>query len=53
MKKVCVYCGSRIPNNLKIINTAKQIGHALAEHGFGLVFGGGKVGIMGVLQIPV
>ena len=53
MKKVCVYCGSRIPNDLEIINTAKQIGSALAKQGFGLVFGGGKVGIMGVLQIPV
>lgn len=49
MKKVCVYCGSRIPNDLEIINTAKQIGSALAEQGFGLVFGGGKVGIMGII----
>ena len=49
MKKVCIYCGSRLPNDLEIINTAKQIGSALAEQGFGLVFGGGKVGIMGII----
>ena len=49
MKKVCVYCGSRIPKDKKIIGLARKIGNTFADESIILVFGGGKVGIMGII----
>jgi hypothetical protein len=46
---ICVYCGSRIPEDKKFENLAKQIGSAIASKNWGLVYGGGKVGMMGVI----
>ncbi|MFC1501324.1 TIGR00730 family Rossman fold protein [Elusimicrobiota bacterium] len=53
MKKICVFCGSSSGNNSKYKNIAKDLGTLLAKNNFGLVFGGGKVGIMGVLAASV
>jgi uncharacterized protein (TIGR00730 family) len=49
MKKVCVYCGSRVPNDPEIVDLAKKLGATFANEKMGLVYGGGKVGIMGVI----
>ncbi len=49
MKKVCVYCGSRVPNDPEIVELAKRLGSTFAKENTGLVYGGGKVGIMGVI----
>lgn len=49
MKKVCVYCGSRVPNDSEIIDISKTLGATFAEENVGLVYGGGNVGIMGVI----
>ncbi|MBO6795517.1 MAG: TIGR00730 family Rossman fold protein [Balneolaceae bacterium] len=49
MKRVAVYCGSRVPKNQEIVELAKNLGSFLAEHKLTLVYGGGKVGIMGVI----
>ena len=46
---ICVYCGSRIPEDKKFENLAKQIGSTIASKNWGLVYGGGKVGMMGVI----
>lgn len=48
-KKVCVYCGSRKPEDPEIAFLPVQIGQALAKKGIGLVYGGGKVGMMGLM----
>ncbi|HLR76359.1 MAG TPA: TIGR00730 family Rossman fold protein [Balneolaceae bacterium] len=44
--KVCVFCGSRTGNNPAHTAFAKNLGHTLAEHDFGLVFGAGSIGLM-------
>lgn len=49
MKKVCVYCGSRIPLDQEIVDLAKKLGATFATENIRLVYGGGKVGIMGVI----
>lgn len=48
-KNVCVYCGSRTPLNPIFTEAAVQTGKLLAQHGWGLVYGGGKVGMMGLV----
>jgi uncharacterized protein (TIGR00730 family) len=47
--KVCVYCGSRPGSDPTYTAAARALGHGLAARGIGLVYGGGKVGIMGAL----
>jgi uncharacterized protein (TIGR00730 family) len=48
-KSICVFCGAKAGNNLKYAALAHQFGKALALNGFRLVYGGGKVGLMGAL----
>lgn len=49
MKRLAVYCGSATPADPVYIETAKAIGRALAERGIGVVYGGGKLGLMGAV----
>lgn len=49
MKHVCVYCGSRIPNNPELVGLASSLGSEIANSGWTLVYGGGKVGTMGII----
>lgn len=49
MKRVCVYCGSSAGRRVEYGQVARALGEALIERGFGLVFGGGKIGLMGLL----
>lgn len=46
---VCVYCGSanRVPDSFKTM--ARDVGTALAQAGKRLVYGGGRVGLMGIV----
>jgi uncharacterized protein (TIGR00730 family) len=46
-KTICVFCGSKDGNNLDTIAKAADLGRALAEEGFHIVFGGGRLGLMG------
>lgn len=47
LRHVCVYCGSSDGADPAFIEAADGLGHRLAEHGIGLVYGGGSVGLMG------
>ncbi|MAO63570.1 MAG: TIGR00730 family Rossman fold protein [Balneola sp.] len=49
MKNICVYCGSRKGNNPKFPELAKQAGREIAHRDWGVVYGGGKIGMMGEL----
>ena len=49
MKTVCVFCGSRDGARPSYKALAQQMGSTLAKRGLGLVYGGGQVGLMGVL----
>ncbi|SNB62655.1 hypothetical protein SAMN07250955_103161 [Arboricoccus pini] len=46
---VGVFCGSRFGNDPAYENVARELGRAIATHGWGLVYGGGNVGLMGVV----
>jgi hypothetical protein len=47
--KVCVYCGSRPGSNPAFMRCAEQTGNAIGRRGWQLVYGGGRVGLMGAL----
>jgi hypothetical protein len=49
MRSVCVFCGSRVGANTAFPATATALGTAIARRGWRLVFGGGRVGLMGVV----
>ena len=48
-RRICVFCGSSVGENPAYAAAARKLGGVLAERGVGVVFGGGKVGLMGVL----
>ena len=49
MKRICVFAGSSAGARRSYRNTAEDLGRTLARRGIGVVFGGGRVGLMGVL----
>lgn len=48
-KRLAVYCGSASPADPVYIETARMVGRAFADHGIGLVYGGGRLGLMGAV----
>jgi uncharacterized protein (TIGR00730 family) len=50
---VCVYCGSSSGDSTAIRDAAAGLGKLLAERGIRLVYGGGSVGLMGILADAV
>ncbi len=48
-KKICVYCGSKTGFRPLFAAAARELGSSLARRGIGLVYGGGNVGLMGLL----
>jgi uncharacterized protein (TIGR00730 family) len=53
MKRICVFCGSNSGRGELYGAMAVKLGHALAARGLGLVYGGGKVGLMGTIADAV
>jgi uncharacterized protein (TIGR00730 family) len=49
MKRIAVYCGSATPGDARYMELARDVGRALADAGIGVVYGGGKLGLMGAL----
>ena len=52
-KSLCVFCGSRNGNDPEFVNEAKRLARMMAERDIEFVYGGGSVGIMGVLADEV
>ena len=52
-KRLCVFCGSSHGANPAYAEAAKTAGNELARRGIGLVYGGGNVGLMGVIADAV
>ncbi|MEO1023436.1 MAG: TIGR00730 family Rossman fold protein [Bacteroidota bacterium] len=50
---VCVYCGSRTPESSALKNIAVTLGERLVSQHWKLVYGGGKVGMMGIIADTV
>ena len=49
MRRICVFCGSAEGARPAYRDAARALGRELATRGLGLVYGGGSVGLMGVL----
>jgi uncharacterized protein (TIGR00730 family) len=49
IRNVCVFCGSSVGSRPEYAAAAESVGRVLARRGIGLVYGGGNIGIMGVL----
>ena len=49
LKALAVYCGSATPADPVYIETAREVGADLAVRGITLVYGGGKLGLMGAV----
>jgi uncharacterized protein (TIGR00730 family) len=49
MKRICIYCGSSTGNQPLYREMAEAMGALLARRGIGLVYGGGNVGLMGIV----
>ena len=47
--RLAVYCGSATPSDPHYIQLAREVGDTLARRGIGVVYGGGRVGLMGAL----
>jgi uncharacterized protein (TIGR00730 family) len=48
-QRICIYCGSSQNTGERYLEVARAVGRRMAERGIGVVFGGGKVGLMGAL----
>ena len=53
MQKLCVFCGSKPGNDPQINAMISNLAQLLNRHNFGLVYGGGKVGLMGQIADKV
>ena len=49
MNRLAVYCGSASPDDPRYVALAHEVGQTLAARGIGVVYGGGKLGLMGAL----
>jgi uncharacterized protein (TIGR00730 family) len=53
MKRLAVYCGSSMGTDPAFADTARRLGEQMAGRGIGLVYGGGRLGLMGVVADAV
>jgi uncharacterized protein (TIGR00730 family) len=53
VKRLAVYCGSSAGADPAFAGTARLLAEAMAERGIGLVYGGGRLGLMGIVADKV
>jgi uncharacterized protein (TIGR00730 family) len=53
MKSICVFCGSNIGSRPEYSDEARNLGKILAAQGIRLIYGGGRVGLMGIIADAV
>lgn len=49
VRRVCVFCGASPGIGTRYLDLARSVGMGLAQRGIGVVYGGGRVGLMGAL----
>ena len=49
MNRIAVYCGSATPADSRYVALAGEVGRTLARGNIGVVYGGGRLGLMGAL----
>lgn len=52
-KRICVYCGSRFGSSPHYKQMAEELGEKLVSRQLDLVYGGGRVGLMGAVSSSV
>lgn len=50
-RRICVFCGSNQGRRPDYVDAARHVGETLARSGVGVVYGGGGVGLMGVVAL--
>ena len=53
MRRLAVYCGSSPGTNQAFAETARALGEEMVRRGIGLVYGGGRLGLMGIVADAV
>jgi uncharacterized protein (TIGR00730 family) len=53
MKSICVYCGANFNGDPKLLEAIQKLAQTLVGHNIRLVYGGGSVGVMGVIADEV
>jgi len=53
IQRLCVYCGSAAGHDPVYAGAARELGLAIAQRGMSLVYGGGHVGLMGIVADAV
>lgn len=53
MRRLAVYCGASLGTNPAFAELARALGAEMADRGIGLVYGGGRLGLMGVVADAV
>lgn len=53
IQRVCVFCGANVGKNPLYAQTAEAMARTLLERGIDLVYGGGSVGLMGIMARTV
>ncbi len=53
MNALCVYCGSSVGADPAYAEAARSLGYLMAERGIRLIYGGGHVGLMGIVADAV
>ena len=49
IRRICVFCGASAGVDEAYVVAAREVGEGLARRGIGLVYGGGRVGLMGAV----
>lgn len=47
LERIAIFCGSSLGNDTRYETAAIDMANAMIEHGIGLVYGGGNIGLMG------
>ncbi|MFB3135629.1 MAG: LOG family protein, partial [Rhodospirillales bacterium] len=50
---ICVFCGSKVGDDPAYTEAARRLGVLMAGRGVRLVYGGGRIGLMGILAEAV
>ena len=48
-KTITIFCGSKLGKNSIYKKEAEKVAKLLASHGISVIYGGGKIGIMGII----
>jgi uncharacterized protein (TIGR00730 family) len=48
-RRICIFCGSSFGRDDSYVRLAQQVSRAVVRAGYGIVYGGGRIGLMGAL----